>query len=224
MKETKKKLNVLINSNDTPRNYIDFLNLAYDVNPICAKNMNIDDQIDLILFAGGEDVSPAHYGEKIGSRTFTNRKRDEFEFDYMFHRLSSKIPKLGICRGAQFLTVASGGSLIQHVANHGNSHLIELLRNGNVYEMTSTHHQMMYPYNLDPQAYTIHAASKYYLSDTYLNGNDEEKELPTNFLECEIVYYNNSNSLCIQGHPEFANCPEETKQLCLKLIKNTLNL
>ena len=34
---------------------------------------------------------------------------------------------------------------------------------------------MMFPYTLSDQNYNIIAASKYYLSDTYLNGDNEEK-------------------------------------------------
>jgi len=223
MERNKKKINVLVNTNATPSNYISFLQSEYDVTVVSASNYQ-DENIDLILFAGGEDVDPLLYNENKGNYTYINERRDNFELDYMFHRFNPKVPKLGICRGAQFLTVASGGGLIQHVTNHGSSHPIELLRNGNVYEITSTHHQMMFPYKLSEQNYNILAASKYYLSDTYLDGDNNEKVLPKNFLECEIVYYINSNSLCIQGHPEFENCPEETKQMCLKLIKNVLKL
>ena len=128
---------------------------------------------------------------------------------------------------AQFLTVMSGGSLIQHVNGHaiGRLHPITIygIFNTSV-EITSTHHQMMFPYSINKDKYEIVATATNYLSNTYLDGIDQEKELPANFEECEIVYYKNSKSLCIQGHPEMAACPDYTKQMCLEMISYYLKI
>ena len=112
---------------------------------------------------------------------------------------------VGLCRGSQLLTVLSGGGLIQHVSNHAKSgtHKIHLINEGVDIDITSTHHQMMYPFWLNKKEYDIIAKSTKDLSTTYLDGNDRERKLPPDFVECEIVYYKTTNCLCIQGHPEY---------------------
>src|SRR5690606_26079714 len=115
--------------------------------------------IDIALFTGGEDVDPSLYGQNVGNNTFINVKRDSQEKS-LYHILHPKTLKLGICRGSQFLTVMSGGSLIQHVEGHGGNHLITVVDTHPLdkeeidifrvdpdrfmtMEITSTHHQMM---------------------------------------------------------------------------------
>jgi GMP synthase-like glutamine amidotransferase len=177
-------------------------------------------EINLLVFTGGSDVDPSFYGEKVGNKTGIDKKRDEFEAQ--IYQAYHNTPKLGICRGAQFLTVMNDGKLIQHVNGHCNgNHKIETAE-GQIFDITSTHHQMMFPYNLNQSRYELVAWSEFFKSDTYLNGENEEIILPELFLEPEIVYYNKSKSLCIQGHPEFNSCPEKTKNYILQLINKYL--
>ena len=152
MKETfKKKITVLINNSVSSASYISFLSKRFEVETINANEWDTTSKkIDLVLFTGGEDVNPGYYNEKTGSKTYVNSKRDEYEQRLMFARSSlRKVPKLGICRGAQFVTVMSGGSLIQDVSGHALStlHRISFMDGLNCdIEITSTHHQMMNPY------------------------------------------------------------------------------
>lgn len=226
---TKKKITVLINQSVGNGSYVDFLKDKYEVQTVDSRSYG-GEKIDLLLFSGGEDVNPRYYDESVGKYTAINSNRDSHESEYMFHRRDFRdVPKLGICRGAQFLTVMSGGELIQHVNNHaiGKLHPIYFKSGryeGMMFNITSTHHQMMYPYNLNKDKYQIIATTEKFLSTTYLNGRDEEKELSSDFEECEIVWYPDSKSLCIQGHPEFANCPSDTREVCLQLIEQYLNL
>ena len=177
------------------------------------------DSPDLLLFTGGADITPQIYGEKLGSRTSSYRIRDNndlknfIEFNYL--------PKVGICRGSQLLTVASRGKLIQHVSGHLGTHVITTEKRE--YSITSTHHQMLYPFNLGKKDYKILAYCRLRLSDTYLNGDNNEIILSKDFVEPEIVKYNKTNSLAIQGHPEFGSCPKETTEYCLDLIEQLLN-
>jgi hypothetical protein len=139
------------------------------------------------------------------------------------------IKKVTITKLAQFLTVLSGGKLIQHVTGHavGSTHGITFREGryqGATMQITSTHHQMMFPYKMRDEDYSIIAVSSFYMSNTYLDGRNEENELPDDFEECEIVFYPKTNSLCIQGHPEFSNCPEETRFAILQTIKDYLKL
>lgn len=160
---------------------------------------------NIVLFTGGEDVHPSFYGEDVGRLTSTNKKRDEVEL--ALFKEARKFNKLcvGICRGSQILTVLSGGGLIQHVSNHAKSgtHKIHLINENVDIDITSTHHQMMYPFWLNKKEYDIIAKSTKDLSTTYLDGDDRERRLPPDFVECEIVYYKTTNCLCIQGHPEY---------------------
>jgi len=197
--------------------YLDFFSDKYDV--VITEDPNEED-ITIALFTGGEDVNPDYYGESIGSSTFINIKRDTLEQE-AFNSLSPHILKVGICRGSQFLTVMNNGRLIQHVSGHGQSHDV-IDKEENIFEVTSTHHQMMYPFDLDKSEYEIIATSKINISEKYLDGNDQEINLSKDFKECEIVYYNKTKSLAIQGHPEFNYATDEFKKYCYNLIDKLL--
>jgi putative glutamine amidotransferase len=73
----------------------------------------------LAVFTGGEDVDPSYYGKKKNHRTYSNIYRDREEKELFDVLLEHKIPLFGICRGSQFLCVMAGGSLCQHLDNHG---------------------------------------------------------------------------------------------------------
>lgn len=225
----KKKLVVLVNDGAPYASYIAFLNMKYDVQMVRYSDIKKEDkipEIDLILFTGGEDVDPVYYNEKVGKFTSCAPERDNLE-SKMFRFLGYKVPKLGICRGSQFLTVMNGGKLVQHVENHaiGSTHSITfdyILHNK--MQMTSTHHQMMYPFNLEKKDYILCAYATNYLSPVYLNGNNKNIEISEDFLEPEIVYYPSTNSLAIQGHPESSVMPADGKELILNYISNVLNI
>jgi len=190
-------------------------NLAEEVTVV--NHRNPTSRPDLLIFTGGEDVHPSFYNEQTGAYTQCNIKRDNVERDTF--DMYYDVPKLGICRGSQFLTVMSGGKLAQHVENHGNSHTIENIFGGKM-TVTSTHHQMMYPFNIkDKSNYELIAWSEYFRSKAYLNGDNKEIDTPNDFLEPEVVYYKPSQSLCIQGHPEFNTASEEFVDFTLNLIK-----
>lgn len=231
MKE-KRKLTVLVDSGFN-NDYKKFLESRFnlEVVPIADyEKGKLTSSIDLLLFTGGADVNPEMYNEKVGTHTSINNNRDNQEKD-IFYRFDY-LPKLGICRGSQFLTVMSGGKLVQHISGHLGNHKIHVKKNNRglslssgkflTYDITSTHHQMMFPFNLNKKFYNILGWSKRFRSETYLNGSNEEIELPTHFVEPEIVFYNNSNSLCVQGHPEFSTCPKETSIMILDLVENLL--
>jgi putative glutamine amidotransferase len=71
---------------------------------------------DALLFAGGEDVDPAHYGAprhpKLGTVV---PLRDEVELALARRAAAERKPMLGICRGIQVLNVALGGTLYQDI-------------------------------------------------------------------------------------------------------------
>src|SRR3954470_11135008 len=72
--------------------------------------------IDGVLLTGGGDVDPAFYGEERHETVEDAEPgRDEFEIDLARRAVSADLPVLAICRGAQVLNVAAGGTLIQDI-------------------------------------------------------------------------------------------------------------
>jgi putative glutamine amidotransferase len=69
-----------------------------------------------VLLTGGGDVDPVFYGEqRHESVEDAEPGRDEFELDLARRAMASQLPLLAICRGAQVLNVAAGGSLVQDI-------------------------------------------------------------------------------------------------------------
>jgi putative glutamine amidotransferase len=74
------------------------------------------DRIDALILAGGSDVDPASYGAEPDPETIGNRpERDRFEIALARRAIERDMPMLGVCRGAQILNVARGGTLVQHI-------------------------------------------------------------------------------------------------------------
>ena len=167
---------------------------------------------NVVLFPGGVDVNPAMYGQKKNMRTHINDGTDlqdnnVFTAARDLHKSSFdksvKRPLLvGVCRGAQFLTVKAGGSLIQHVNNHGfTNHMVRTM-DGDFFT-AGDHHQMMYPY--DVEGAQVIGWCDEPLSDLYYGEDDDiPLTMDESFKEPEIVYYPNIHALCIQFHPEWS--------------------
>lgn len=72
--------------------------------------------VDGLLLTGGEDLSPATYSEQAHSSVVdVDPARDEFELALVTEARRRALPILAICRGAQVLNVACGGSLVQDI-------------------------------------------------------------------------------------------------------------
>lgn len=73
-------------------------------------------ECDGLLLQGGVDVSPEHYQEEaIKPEWQGDRLRDQYEMSLVKEAIRQDRPILGICRGAQLLNVAMGGSLYQDI-------------------------------------------------------------------------------------------------------------
>lgn len=182
---------------------------------------NIEDA-DIVIFTGGEDVDPSLYGAKRHPETYSNIERDLYEKE-MFEKIRPDQLVVGICRGSQFLCVMNGGRLVQHCTKHGifGTHPILMLQNGMVYEITSTHHQMQYPYNLPNKYYTLVAVSKDFLSLKYEGDLIDSNSIRFNG-EPEIVIYHKENMpkcIAIQGHPEYMR----KESPIVKYLNNLIN-
>ena len=72
--------------------------------------------IDGLILTGGADVSPACYGAAAHPETEgTQPERDGWEIALLAAALAADLPVLAICRGAQVMNVARGGTLHQHL-------------------------------------------------------------------------------------------------------------
>lgn len=190
------------------------------------KDVELVDKIEdaeVVLFTGGEDVTPSFYGEKDVVGLYTNRSRDNREKE-MFKKIKNNQLALGICRGSQFLCAMNGGKLVQDCNNHaiGTTHGICDPDRKVKYEITSTHHQMQYPYNLPGSDYEILYISSEFRSSHY-EGGGIDSDLIYLKGEPEVVLYKVKGkpiSLAIQGHPEMIPDSPVAKMLD-KLIRST---
>jgi putative glutamine amidotransferase len=81
-------------------------------------------RLDGVLFAGGGDIEPAHYGAAPHAHLGTlDPLRDSAELPMARWALADGKPILGICRGIQVLNVALGGTLYQDLPSEIESDL-----------------------------------------------------------------------------------------------------
>jgi gamma-glutamyl-gamma-aminobutyrate hydrolase PuuD len=75
-------------------------------------------RFDGLLLVGGGDVDPGRYGaEPRPEVAHVNPARDGFEMPLVRAAIDAGLPTLAICRGAQVLNVALGGTLHQHISD-----------------------------------------------------------------------------------------------------------
>ena len=72
--------------------------------------------LDALVLSGGADVDPGLYGQERHEQTSEPRAdRDAWELALLHGAIERDLPFLAICRGAQLLNVALGGTLHQHL-------------------------------------------------------------------------------------------------------------
>ena len=72
------------------------------------------DGLEGLIITGGRDINPVRYGHQPHPSTEAPaHDRDDWEFALLDGALRRGMPVLGICRGAQLLNVALGGTLHQ---------------------------------------------------------------------------------------------------------------
>lgn len=96
-------------------------------------------EIHGLLLTGGGDVDPVFYGEERHPATEDAEPgRDEFELDLARRAVDSGVPLLAICRGAQVLNVATGGTLVQDIPSEVKTdlaHTIEQPKNAPAHDV-----------------------------------------------------------------------------------------
>lgn len=72
--------------------------------------------LDALVLMGGSDVCPATYGETPLAPAWNgDRIRDDYEIALLRAFMALGKPVLGLCRGAQVINVAMGGTLYQDI-------------------------------------------------------------------------------------------------------------
>ena len=181
---------------------------------------------DLVVFTGGADVTPSLYSEEAHPSTFNSGHRDAVEEEIYNTCVHFGIPMAGICRGSQFLTVMNGGKLVQDIRGHGIGGTHPLISKTRTEEgfsyryidgVTSTHHQMMYPYGLPVDAYEVLATAHSFDGSQGLPQGVTEDDLEDTV---EAVYYPQTQCLCVQFHPEYMPQDSEGFQYYQSLLND----
>jgi putative glutamine amidotransferase len=74
------------------------------------------ERVDGLLLIGGGDIDPALYHGRTHETIYNvDAERDRSEIALVRHAAENAVPTLGICRGAQIINVALGGTLVEHV-------------------------------------------------------------------------------------------------------------
>lgn len=167
------------------------------------------DEADIIIFEGGQDCSPVLYGEKSGHYTQVTSnlisERDKREMEVYNNALSDKKYMFGICKGMQMLTIMNKGKLVQHM-RHPSNHSCKTF-DKQTCTTNSLHHQLAYPWLLSKEDYELTMWTEG-LSNTFLNGNNEENEFPSEaftdegyIIEPEGIWFPKTRCMGVQWHP-----------------------
>ena len=83
------------------------------------SNIRLGDYVkhlDGLVLQGGADLAPETYGEEpLKPEWAGDRVRDRYELEVLDEFMQADKPVLGICRGAQLINVALGGTLYQDI-------------------------------------------------------------------------------------------------------------
>lgn len=225
-----KKLTILV-YNDISEALVNWLKSEFDVNVLKygekpdARYQELN--VDLIVCHGEQsgNVCPDMYSENVGKHTnVVDRHWDKYEqLFYLAQRLS--VPVVGFEEGAHFLSVKAGAKLIQHVTGQSSHRKLDgRIFSGDAGSIKKSNlTQLMFPYELPKSKYDVLAWNTFFQSDTYLNGKNEETDLPTDFVEAEVVKYSypGLQLLAIQGNIIDYDMTAKTRlnKLMLNLLK-----
>lgn len=166
----------------------------------------------VVIFAGDMPFDPTSYGMKKVINFASSQKKDQREVEVYKKINPEKQIVLGISRGAHLACIMNGGKIIQgcdgSFHNGNQTHPIKG-DNGWVYEIPSTHKQLMYPYNLKKDKYHMLFYCDPrggYPSSDILRGTGLDGVEAQNNYEPEIILFKgnrtNPTALAVQGRPE----------------------
>lgn len=176
------------------------------------------DSVDAVVLWGGTDINPAIYKAKPHPLNGYNPSsmRDEREVFYVKRAIDRGIPLIGVCRGAQLLCAMAGGKLVQHMNGHHSDHPVIIAGTSTVYQSSSSHHQMMWPF----EAEHVMLADSMPRSSRYEGESREDVMTPPS--DPEVVLFPKIKALAIQGHPEWQDDDEPFVVWCVAQAKKLL--
>ncbi|XSG82257.1 MAG: gamma-glutamyl-gamma-aminobutyrate hydrolase family protein [Methyloligella sp. ZOD6] len=83
---------------------------AKAVRLVAGRQAPLDD-LDALIIGGGDDIGAEFYGGAVLPDVRIDPDRDALEFELLDKALPTDMPILGICRGAQAINIALGGTL-----------------------------------------------------------------------------------------------------------------
>jgi len=193
------------------------------------SNIRLSDyakHLDALVLQGGADLAPETYGEEpLQPEWAGDRVRDIYEMEVLHEFIEADKPVLGVCRGAQLINVAFGGTLHQDI----NSQLPGTIghRAPNAYEQ-NFHEISIEPESglarLYPDARTGKVNSIHHQSIKTL-GREltvEAYSEPDRVIEA-IRWQGRGYVFGVQWHPEFLHPTDETVLSPAPILEEFLN-
>lgn len=182
--------------------------------------------VDAIVLWGGEDISPALYGQKPNKFCEAGpvpSRRDLFEWGLMQEAKQRGIPLIGVCRGAQIMCAFAGGTLAQDVSNHQSGHTIVTI-DGEMFHAPGSHHQMLIPPDdAEVLAWAAHLPNGAPRAPFYIGEGDAITYFPYKHREPEVVYFPSIKGIGFQYHPEWdRGHVEKCVEYSLNIVKEKL--
>ncbi len=173
--------------------------------------------IDLLILSGGADVHPSFYGEEPTYEWKGSKKRDQLEIEWIQAARRQGTNVLGVCRGAQVLNVALGGSLYQDLPTTfkdiGEVHRSSQTYDKNYHQVRLNADGILSKFQQKPDQGTLWTNSVHHqgLKNIAEGCNIEARSMFEDLVEA--ISFKDSNTgafmLGLQWHPEWMTFSEE---------------
>ncbi len=117
---------------ESPTTYAQAIERAGGLPLLLPYKVNLDlipsfvDLLDGMLFSGGNDLDPNHYGEEWHPKAVKiDPDRQKFELALLAEIETRRLPTLGVCLGSQLINMYRGGSLIQFLPDQQRENALE---------------------------------------------------------------------------------------------------
>ncbi len=183
--------------------------------------------LDALVLQGGSDVSPESYGQKALRPEWNgDLVRDRYEIALFQEFLAQGKPILGICRGAQLINVALGGTLTQDIPTQLDTETNH--RNWDIYDQNFHSIEVesgSLLADLDPQK-KEHLVNSIHHQSLEKLGKDlkiEARSVKDGLIEA-VSYTGKSFVYAVQWHPEFHDQKNPQLMDSIPLLKKFLSI